>query len=253
MCLLALAWRVREDYPLVVVANRDEFHARETEAAHWWEQPPVWAGRDLRAGGTWFAVTADARFAAVTNVREPGRQCADARSRGALPLAALVDTPAVAAAAALGADQYNGFNLVVGDAGEVWCSGNRAAAATRLTPGVHALSNAGLDTPWPKVVLARKRLAERLAEDGDLEPERLFGALNDTACPPDEALPETGVGIAWERRLAPAFIVSPEYGTRSTTLLVVHADGSARVLERSFDADGRKLGDRQARLSPQAR
>ncbi len=248
MGLLALAWRVREEYPLIVVANRDEFHARGTEAAHWWPEPPIWAGRDLRAGGTWFAAAAGGRFAAVTNVREPGRQRDNARSRGTLPLVALAATPAEAAGSALHADDYNGFNLVVGDPSEVWHSGNRASAATPLTAGVHALSNAGLDTPWPKVLLARERLFQQLSEAGDIRPERLFDVLNDIACPPDEALPDTGIGMAWERRLGSAFIVSPEYGTRSTTGLIVDADGSARALERSFDAAGRQVGETQTWL-----
>jgi uncharacterized protein with NRDE domain len=250
MCLLALALGVRADYPLVVVANRDEFHARETDAAHWWTRPRIWAGRDLRAGGTWLAVTPEGRFAAVTNVREPGRERHPARSRGTLPLAALADDPAGAAERALSADEYNGFNLVVGAADQVWWSSNRGDRPCRLDAGIHAVSNAGLNTPWPKVVQARQRLARALGDTGAPEPEALLDILADTAPPPDEALPDTGVGRDWERLLAPAFIVSPEYGTRSTTLLMVGADGSALAMERSYDRGGRSIGTVRMTLPP---
>ena len=70
MCLILLAWRVPGRHPLVVAANRDEFHARPAAPATFWpDQPAILAGRDLEARGTWMGISRGGRFAAVTNYR----------------------------------------------------------------------------------------------------------------------------------------------------------------------------------------
>jgi len=248
MCLVVVALAAHPRYPMVVAANRDEFHARAALPAHWGERPPyagMLAGRDAVAGGTWMGVRRDGRWALVTNVREGQRNDSLAPSRGELVPAVLnaVHTPAMALAALKGqADSYNGFNLLAGDPNSaVWMS-NRAPAAQPLAQGIHGLSNARLDTPWPKLARTKAAVSAWLARGGDdLSP--LFAALADRTGAPDEDLPATGVPVEWERLLSAPFIVSDDYGTRCSTVLIFTRDGEARFVERSFDLRGNATGD----------
>ena len=166
MCLIAFAWRAHPDYPLVVAANRDEFRHRPTQAAHWWDDAPgLLAGRDLEAGGTWLGVTRSGRFAALTNRRDPAGQVRDAPSRGALVLRALTEdeTPAhTLARIAASPQRHAGYNLLAGDLTGLCVLDNASGAVRTLAPGLYGLSNAFLDTPWPKLTQARARLADAL-------------------------------------------------------------------------------------------
>ena len=240
MCLIALAWRARPDLPFVVAANRDEWRERPAQPASWWpDHPAIFAGRDLQAGGTWMGVTRAGRFAAVTNFRDPSDKRTTAKSRGALVSGYLLssDAPgAFLAALASSARDYNGFNLILGDGNELWYYGSREGEAREVGPGVHGLSNHLLDEPWPKVVRAREAMRSAIAGDDPFP--SLFEVLGDASGAPDEALPDTGVGIAWERRLASPLIVGPEYGTRASTVLSVAGDGRVRFEERTRGADG---------------
>ncbi len=242
MCLVAVALDAHPRYSLAIAANRDEYHAREARPAHWWDEGWL-AGRDLSAGGTWFGVRPDGRWALVTNVREPGHKDASAASRGGLVTGALSAPSLDAFVSRLDADRtrYNGYNLLAGNAGEARWASNRAHAARAIDPGVSALSNAALGTPWPKV----RRLSAALsdwANRGVDGVDGLFEALADRERAPDESLPSTGVTLEWERMLSAPFIVSERYGTRCSTVLVVARDGEARFVERSFDAGGRPTG-----------
>ena len=244
MCLIALAWQARPDLPLVVAANRDEWRERPAEPAHWWpDHPAVYAGRDLQAGGTWMGVTRDGRFAAVTNFRDPSDKRSTARSRGELVsgfLLAQEEPQAFLAKLHRRAGEYNGFNLIVGDGTSLWFYGSREGEARAIPPGVHALSNHLLDEPWPKVVRARTTMQDALR---DKEPvHRLFEMLSDGQGAPDAALQDTGVGIAWERRLASALITGADYGTRASTVLSVTTQGRVVVEERTRDAAGAVTG-----------
>lgn len=240
MCLIVIAWRARDDLPLVVAANRDEWRDRPAEAARWWEgEPGLLAGRDLQAGGTWMGVTRGGRFAAVTNFRDPSERRSTALSRGGLVTAYLSGTEAPGAflaALAQNAREYNGFNLILGDGGSLWYFGSREGIARPVEPGVHGLSNHVLDEPWPKVVKGREAMRAAL---GDRDPSpRLFAALSDIGAPADADLPETGVGVAWERRLARALITGADYGTRCSTVVAFDASGKAAFEERTRAADG---------------
>lgn len=242
MCLVAVALDAHPRYALAIAANRDEYHAREARPAHWWDEGWL-AGRDLSAGGTWFGVRRDGRWALVTNVREPGRKDATAASRGGLVTGALSAPSLDDYVSRLGVAgrRYNGYNLLAGSPGGARWTSNREDAAHAIGPGVSALSNAALGTPWPKV----RRLSAALADwtgRGDDRIDDLFDALADRARAPDEALPSTGVTIEWERMLSAPFIVSDRYGTRCSTVLVVGRDGEARFVERSFDEAGRLVG-----------
>lgn len=250
MCLIVLGWRVRADLPLVVAANRDEWRDRASLPAQWWpDHPVVFAGRDLKAGGTWMGVTRTGRFAAITNFRDPADRRSTARSRGEIVSAFLSgrETPGdfLERLAVRSAD-YNGFNLIAGDGETLWYFGSREGLAREIPPGVHGLSNHLLDEPWPKVVKARAAMDAALAED-DPAP-RLFEAFHDGALAPDEALPKTGVALEWERRLGPVLIVGSDYGTRSTTVVTLASDATARMEERTLDEQGRVVTNRQERF-----
>ena len=249
MCLIVLAWKARADLPLVVAANRDEWRDRPTQPAHWWEDhPEILAGRDLQAGGTWMGITRAGRFAAVTNFRDPGDKRSTARSRGTLVTDFLLggDSPRDFLASLVArAGEYNGFNLIVGDRASLWYFGSREGASRAIEPGVHGLSNHQLDEPWPKVVRGRAAMEQALPEP-DPAP-RLFAALADADGAPDDVLPDTGVGIAWERRLAAPLITGSDYGTRSSTVLVATNDGAIRFEERTLGENGIAVASRTER------
>jgi uncharacterized protein with NRDE domain len=203
MCLILVAWRVHEQYPLIVAANRDEFHARPAaRAAFWDDKPEVLAGRDLQARGTWMGVSRGGRFAAVTNYRggtEPGA----AESRGALVTRFLdgVSVPQLAERKAA----YSGFNLLAADGAELWWLSNRDGAARRLEPGWYGLGNLLLDSPEVEDHKARFRAS--LAS-----PEPLFQVLE------------------------PARILDERYGTRCSSVLLQGSD--TLFAERAFDRNG---------------
>ncbi|MFO0451391.1 MAG: NRDE family protein [Pseudomonadota bacterium] len=248
MCLLAFAWQRSTRHRLWLAGNRDEFHGRAAAPMQWWSAPRLLAGRDLQAGGTWLGVGEDGRFAVVTNFRG-GATPSGAPSRGELipaflggGLGALEYLRGLAARGRA----YAGFSLLAGDAGSLGYYSNHDPAGPReLGPGVYGLSNGLLDSPWPKVVRTRETLAQLVAAAPDEPPvESLFDLMRDGTVAPDEQLPDTGVGRAIERRLSPAFIVGPDYGTRCTTVLAIRADGSFVAAERSFDPDGRATTER---------
>jgi uncharacterized protein with NRDE domain len=240
LCLIVIAWKARVDLPLIVAANRDEWRERPAQPAHWWnDERAILAGRDLRAGGTWMGVTRSGRFAAITNFRDPAERRSTAPSRGALVTEYLLsgDPPerfltSIAARAAA----YNGFNLIAGDGASLWYYASREDAMRPVEPGVHGLSNHLLDEPWPKVRRGRAVMEEAL-RDADPAP-RLFRMLSDANPAADAELPETGVGITWERRLATALITGEDYGTRCSTVVTFAASGAIGFDERTRIADG---------------
>jgi uncharacterized protein with NRDE domain len=241
MCLLLIAWRVRDDYPLILAANRDEFYARPSAAADFWDdEPDILAGRDLQEGGTWLGITKAGRIAALTNYRDPAAFKSGAPSRGGLVSGYLrgKDSPE-RYLEALGddANHYNGFNLIVGNYAGLYYFSNRGARR-KLEPGIYGMSNSLLDVPWPKVLLGKKKIASLLASRKMPTTERLFKVLYDRSLPPDDQLSDTGVGLKWERILSPLFIQSPDYGTRSSTALLVDKSGKTTFSERVYDASG---------------
>lgn len=232
MCTLLFAVDAHPRYRLVVAANRDEFYARPTAQAGWWaDAPGVLAGRDLQAGGTWLGVTRAGRWAGLTNVRDPSDVRVGAPSRGALVADFLRgDVPPEAYLRSIAHARYAGFNLVVGDLGGAWYMSQKSGVPERLGPGVYGVSNARLDTPWPKVERGKAGLRALLARP-EIGADALLDLLADPTRAADDALPDTGVGLELERALSPLFIAMPGYGTRSSTALRVEVGGAASLRE----------------------
>lgn len=237
MCLILWAHACHPRYRLILAANRDEFYRRPTSAAAYWpDRPGVVGGRDLQAGGTWLAVSRSGRLAALTNYRDPAAAAPDALSRGQLVQGFVCGAAApedYLAEVHHRRRAYNDFNLIVADGEQMWYLGSRAADPRPVAPGIHGLSNHLIDTPWPKVAGGKAALA-RLAAADEVAPDALLALLGDRRQPGDNRLPDTGVGLQWERCLAPRFIVSPGYGTRSSTALLVTRQGRATFCEWRF-------------------
>jgi uncharacterized protein with NRDE domain len=236
-------WQAHSQYPCVVAANRDEFHARPAAAAGWWpDHPGILAGRDLEAGGTWLGITRGGRFAALTNYRDSRQRRSDAPSRGALVTALLESGDSVAQSLAklreVGAD-YNGFNVIFSDGLRLGIYESVPGAGRELGPGIYGLSNHLLDTPWPKVLKAKSRLEAALAGT-DTAP--LLELLRDDRPAPDEQLPRTGVSLEWERLLSSAFVRANDYGTRCSTIIRIDDRRRAYFDEWSWNSVGADSG-----------
>ncbi|CAJ0704809.1 hypothetical protein LMG18102_04314 [Ralstonia mannitolilytica] len=252
MCLILTAWHAHPAYALVVAANRDEFYDRPAAPLAWWSDAPnVLGGRDLAQvvghAGTWMGMTRDGRFAALTNYRAPSERRPDARSRGELVADFLtaddVSIPAYLDNLTARNRAYNGYNLLTATRDELWWTSNRAEAPRKLSPGLYGLSNALLDTPWFKVRHRMAAFAEALAADtgrhgNAMDVGRYLALLSETREAPASALPSTGVAPEWEKLLSAAFIRSPRYGTRASTVVRIRHDGCFDVTERRFDAQG---------------
>jgi uncharacterized protein with NRDE domain len=251
MCLIGVAYKAHPRYELVLAANRDEFHARPAAAAAWWaDAPEVYGGRDLSQGGAWLALSARRRFAAVTNVRRMQPPLAGAPSRGALVADFARGTQGAhdyAHALASAARRYSGFNLLLWDGTElVYVSNEPEFLALPVAPGVHGISNAALDTHWPKLRRLSAGLQHWLTQADD--EDALFALLADERAAADADLPDTGVGLDMERFLSPPFIRGTRYGTRASSVLRIGAD-AAWFGERRFGPDGAALGQSRERIA----
>jgi len=256
VCLLVLAWRAHPRYRLVLAGNRDEFHDRAAAPLAPWPAPPLLAGRDLKAGGTWLALDAARRVGVVTNYREAQRPRTGAPSRGDLiprflsgtagPAAYLAELGAAAAA-------YSGFNLLLGDTNSLWYGSNRTLPFAReLAAGVHGLSNELLDSPWPKLLRVRRAFEAWLAAPAPAQSvSALFAMLADrTQAAVGSVLAASGLPAELERVLSAPFVLDPVYGTRCSSVLLVAADGGVTFIERRFDAQGAASGESEFQLNP---
>lgn len=239
MCLIHFHFQDHPTYQLIVAANRDEFYKRPTEQAHYWpDVPNLLAGRDLLQKGTWLGMTKEGRFAALTNIRDLSLEGKDKRSRGEIVhnfLASNIDPVEYLENVKEERKAYAGFNVVVGNPGELYHYNNVENSITKITPGTHSLSNATLNTPWPKVVKGKNRLNEYIRNNEQINPERLFSILEDEELAPDHELPDTGIGMELERKLSASFIKTPDYGTRSATVVLIDRNQEVQFIERTYE------------------
>ncbi|HYJ42775.1 MAG TPA: NRDE family protein [Steroidobacteraceae bacterium] len=258
MCLLVLAWRSHPQHRLVVAANRDEFHARPAAPlAPWPDIAGVVGGRDLQAGGAWFAIGDAQRLGIVTNFREFGRQRRNAPSRGGLIpayLSGALQPGDFLQGLETDAQGYSGFNLLLADRDTLWYASNRADQFAReLPPGIYGLSNEFLDTPWPKLVRVRARFEALLQSGESADPDelatRLLVMLADRETAPPDTLPPGDLTPEWARKLSAPFVLDPSYGTRCSTALTISAQGTLRITERRFDAEGARTGQSEHLLN----
>ena len=289
MCLIAWNWQPDSNTPLLLVGNRDEFYARPAEALRWWNGNHVLAGKDLQAGGTWLGVTRSGRLAALTNYRDiagagnpssanpsasypqaRNLQASNLQADGAAPsrgelvadfLKDTLDSRAFLQRLSHRAAQYNPFNLLVFDGKNLLGLQSRTTQIQtqiiEMQPGVGAVSNADFHSPWPKLVRLRDQLCahvnRRSAGSSTVEAqdrETLLTMLRNDAIAPDDALPRTGLPLARERALSAAFITSPDYGTRASS--VVHiGQTEASFTECRFGPDG-ALGTQNHRFALRA-
>lgn len=249
MCLVLFAYKQHPEYALVVAANRDEFHARPTTKAGFWPQAPkVFAGCDEKGGGTWMGVTRKGRFAILTNIRDIAKVRGSVPSRGGLVSDFLIKNKnprKYLETVSANAQKYNPFNLLAGSRDEIFYCTSHDRAVKKLSPGFYGLSNWTLDTPWPKVEKGKqaiKKVFKNLEHGSNLDREALFSILADNLAPPANMLPDTGIGLEWERELGSIFVKSPGYGTRSSTVLIISKTGAISVEERSFGPQGPEQG-----------
>jgi uncharacterized protein with NRDE domain len=254
MCLIVFANNILDDYKLIFAANRDEFYNRPSEQADFWEEyPELLAGKDLQAGGTWMGITKQGRFAAITNFRDLKNHRNEAPSRGNLTLDFLINN--------ISPEEYyrrlkstlndfNGFNLILGNVDELFYFSNKTEGLQKLEPGIHGISNAVLDTPWPKVEKSKRQL-KHLIEQKNIHPWEILNLLDDTSLAKDEELPDTGVGLELERMLSPIFIKSTNYGTRSSTIVTVDKYNNVRFVEKAYFANSGRFSNRDFNFSIQ--
>jgi uncharacterized protein with NRDE domain len=244
MCLIALSWNKHPKYKLIVAANRDEFYNRTAQSAHFWKaNPDVLAGIDLISGGTWMGVTKTGKWAAITNFRDLKSLKETAPSRGKLTTNFLFsqDNPSSYMKKIKStSNQYNGFNLLIGDMNELFYFSNQIRDEIEVGRGVYGLSNYLLDTPWPKVEKAKMSLEEEL-NNSEIDYRRLFEILNNVDMYPDEQLPNTGIGIENERALSAVFIKMNGYGTRSSSVYMLTYDHEVLFAERLY-TEGHTVG-----------
>lgn len=244
MCLIALGIGQHPDYPLILAANRDEYHARPAKNAHWWpDKPGIAGGRDLQAGGTWLAIHKSGRFATVTNYRDVQPPRAGLRSRGHLVTGFLdSDLPPAGYLDTIEEDQYAGFNLIVGTLNDVAYLSNREEGQRQLPAGTYGLSNALLDGPWHKVEHSKLALSSMIA-DRLVDETALMRLMNDRGKAPVAEVETGRLDFQTAHAITAPFIVMPDYGTRCTSVVLADKGGNWRFTERRFDPAGHQAGE----------
>ena len=257
MCILFVANGIREDYPLIVAANRDEFFARPSREAHFWEDhPSVLAGRDEQAGGSWLGINREGRFAAVTNFRIPSKHSNSAASRGELISRFLTGEESPGHYRENVERQYaayNPFNLVVGDASKLYVFSSEAPGFRPLEAGCHPISNGPPDDHWPKMSRGTAALRVYLEQAPEVDPSYLAGLLRDSTRAPQHELPDTGIGEAGEHALSSIFIDTldlggGQYGTRTSTVLLFNHQ-EIHFYEYNYQAGGVMAGQQEFTVS----
>jgi uncharacterized protein with NRDE domain len=249
MCILFVAVNQHKDYPLIIAANRDEFFKRPTSPSAFWKgHPDLLAGTDEEAGGTWMGINRNGRLSALTNIRDPQKIKTDVTTRGELVshyLQGKKDVSGYLAELQTKRARYNGYNLLFGPWQNLSVYNNYLNQTQKLTSGVYGLSNASLNSPWPKISKGTFKLEEYCHDGHPIETDKLFALLRDSTQAADAHLPQTGIPLDWERRLSSIFILGEEYGTRSSTILLIDKNQHVTWQERSFDNNTECIAERK--------
>ena len=244
MCILFFAINKHPDYPVIICANRDEFHHRPTQKMHLWPQANILAGKDLQAGGTWLGLDNAGNFSALTNYRQADKLDRQKKSRGDLVLNALcaqqshLPDQQFAEHLTTAAKEYNGFNLIFGQLSKLYCFDSINQKLITIDHGFHSICNGALDDIWPKMARGQQQLEQIIGQAKPLDINQLFTVMTDQTQAPFEQLPNTGISQKLEQLLSSIFIISPEYGTRSTTIITVTKNAEAVVYERNYLPSG---------------
>jgi len=252
MCLIFVAFNQHPKYPLIIAANRDEFLDRPAKQIDFWsENSNILAGKDLTAGGTWLGVTKTGYFAMLTNYRDLSNLKANAPSRGKLVLdylAGELDPRAYLKALNSTASKYNGYNIILGTLDDPWYYSNQNNKIYQLGSGLYGLSNALLDTKWPKVERGKEKFADIISHDV-INVESIFSFMNDRTLAEDEQLPDTGIGYEKEKLLSSLYIEMPGYGTRNTTIILKDNEGKVEVIDRAYNRNNNSTSDKEFKFS----
>ena len=241
MCISLIAHKTHPEYKLILAFNRDESHSRPTEPLGYWkDNPSILAGKDIKAAGTWLGVSRSGKFANITNYRDsrtPFKK--NAPSRGQLVshfLEGNIGTKKYLEEIQIKAQQFNGFSLIVGDSQQLYYYSNNEDKIKELSPGIYGLSNHLLDTPWSKVMKGKKMLTILMKNDS-IVPEHLFQILEDKTIAEDNQLPDTGYNSEFERVASPLFVVHSNFGTRSSSVILIDKNGTVTFSEKTFDKE----------------
>ena len=247
MCLIFISYNQHKEFPFVAIANRDEFYDRPADQIkHWQDNPEIIGGKDLTGGGTWMGVTTTGHFAMLTNYRDMANIKSNAPTRGKLVsnyLKGKFDPANYLQALNLTAANYNGYNIILGTFNDPWYYSNQNNKIYRLGTGSYGLSNALIDTPWPKLSSGKERFNQILSHD-NFDDAELFDFMLNKELADDKHLPETGIGYAKEKQLSSRFILMDGYGTRNTTLIKVDRQGLGLISERVFNNTGNQVKEK---------
>lgn len=240
MCILFLAIKQHPKYPVIICANRDEFHERPTQEAHFWHgKTKILAGKDLKAGGSWLGINSNGSFAAITNIRNGAAQSESKRSRGELVTSALHPNSQINLKWLVqNSDNYNAFNLIYGSLNHLVCYNSALKKQTSLSKGFYAISNGPLEDVWPKMAKGQYNLEQLVETNEEILSDQLFGILKDQSMAPESELPNTGIPHEWEKKLSSIFIQSHDYGTRSSTVIKQNNHGMIDFYERAYGRSG---------------
>jgi len=248
MCLIVFSYKNHPSYKLIVAANRDEFYKRPTRVAQFWkpeDYPHILAGKDLQANGTWMGISKTGKWGALTNFRDPSNIKSNAPTRGTLVLDYLksnISANEYLESLDSSTKHYNGYNLLVGETDSLFHYSNENHQRTEITHGIHGVSNALLDTSWPKLDYAKTEL-ERITSNKEFDKEELFNILRNSERAPDSELPSTGIPYEWEKAISSVFIKTENYGTLCSTLLLIDYDGNAQFIERRYKLKSNEIID----------
>jgi len=241
MCLILFAHHATPQYKLVVIANRDEYHQREAKpAAFWQDSPDIFGGIDCSAGGSWLSVDKKGRFAAITNIRKPPFIKDSPLSRGEIISQFLSgeQTAEEFMSELKKKDHLYGlFNLLLFDNTGLWHYSSDTHQSQAIAKGIHGLSNAHLNTPWPKLARSQAALKQQLSSTL-IDDNQLLSIMQSTERPSDGDLPNTGVSLEFERFLSSVFIQGDDYGTRCTTLLTIDHKNVMKFTELTYNVKG---------------